>query len=111
VHVELLQGTLELMVLKALTWEPMHGYGIARWLERTTEDAVRIEEGSLYPALHRMERRGWVSATWGVTENSRRAKYYELTETGRRQLRQEAKRWGHLVSAVGKVLAAQPGAA
>jgi PadR family transcriptional regulator, regulatory protein PadR len=110
VHVELLQGTLELMILKALTWEPMHGYGLARWLERTTEDAVRIEEGSLYPALHRMDRRGWVSATWGVTENNRRAKYYALTETGRRQLRQEATRWGHLVNAVGKVLDAEPGA-
>src|SRR4051812_26873212 len=78
----LLQGTLELLVLKTLSWGPMHGYGIAKWIESVTGDVLRVEEGSLYPALYRMTRKGWIKATWGVTENNRRAKYYELTPEG-----------------------------
>jgi PadR family transcriptional regulator, regulatory protein PadR len=107
-QVDLQQGTLDLMILKALTWDSMHGYGIARWLEQTTDEAVRIEEGSLYPALHRMERRGWIEATWGVSENNRRAKYYTLTSVGREQLKEEMRRWGNVVAVVARVLDANP---
>jgi transcriptional regulator len=79
----LLQGTLELLILKALSGGAAHGYGIASWIEDATEDALRVEEGSLYPALHRMERKGWVEAEWGVSENNRKAKFYSLTAAGR----------------------------
>src|ERR1700750_1610084 len=84
--VDLLQGTLDLIVLKALSWGPMHGFGLARWIQLTTENALQVEEGSLYPALYRMENRGWIKAHWALTENGRRAKYYKLTATGKRQL-------------------------
>ncbi len=84
---ELLRGTLDMMVLKALSWGPLHGYAVARWIEDGTEQILQIEEGSLYPALHRMERRKWIEAEWGQSENNRRAKYYRLTEAGRRHLR------------------------
>ena len=80
----LLQGTVELLVLKTLSWGPMHGYGIASWIECATDDVLRVEEGSLYPALYRMTRKRWIKAQWGVTENNRRAKYYHLTAEGRR---------------------------
>jgi PadR family transcriptional regulator, regulatory protein PadR len=106
--VDLLQGTLDMLILKALTWEPMHGYAITRWLESTTGSALRVEEGSLYPALHRMAKRGWVEAEWGVSENNRRAKYYSLTAEGRRQLQREAKSWQVFSSVVGSVLSADP---
>src|ERR671922_403845 len=85
---DLLQGSLDVIVLKTLSWQPMHGFGIARWIQRVTDDAFQIEEGSLYPALYRMENKGWVKAEWGTTENNRRAKYYRLTAAGRRQLKQ-----------------------
>src|SRR5579862_299589 len=91
--VDLLQGTLDLIVLKSLSWGPMHGFGLARWIQRTTLDVLQVEEGSLYPALYRMENRGWIAATWALTENGRRAKYYKLTAAGRRQLVLEAKSW------------------
>jgi PadR family transcriptional regulator, regulatory protein PadR len=104
---DLLQGTLDLLILKTLTWGPMHGYGVARWLERTTDDALTVEEGSLYPALHRLTQRGWVSAEWGVSENNRRAKYYALTADGRRQLQAEVSTWANFTAAVAKVLQAQ----
>ena len=106
--VEFLQGTLDLLILKALAWGPMHGYGVARWLERTTDDALRVEEGSLYPALHRLTQRGWVAAEWGVSENNRRAKYYSLTSEGRQQLQAQVSAWAHFTAAVAKVLQAQP---
>jgi PadR family transcriptional regulator, regulatory protein PadR len=106
--VDLLQGTLDMLILKALTWGPMHGYGITRWLEQTTSSALQVEEGSLYPALHRMAKRGWVQAEWGVSENNRRAKYYTLTTAGRQQLRREAKMWELFTQVVGSVLSAQP---
>ena len=80
---ELMQGTLDILILKALTWGPMHGYAVASWIERVTDDALRIEEGSLYPALHRLEERELVGAEWGVSENNRRAKFYRLTPAGR----------------------------
>lgn len=100
----LLQGTLDLLVLKTLTWAPRHGYGIARWLEDTTDDALQIEEGSLYPALYRMERRGWIEASWGTSEIGKRIKIYSLTPAGRAQLRTESAQWRHFTTAVAKVM-------
>jgi PadR family transcriptional regulator, regulatory protein PadR len=104
--IDLLQGTLDVLVLKTLSWGPMHGYAVAQWIQQVTNDVLQVEEGSLYPALHRLERRGWVSSQWGLSENNRRAKYYDLTAEGRRQLRAEANTWSQFSQAVGKVLAA-----
>ena len=103
----LLQGTLELLILKALSWERMHGYGIALWIERVTEDALRVEEGSLYPALYRMERKKWVRSREGITENNRKAKYYELTAEGRRQLAERLTAWYRLASAVNRAVSVE----
>lgn len=105
-NVDLLQGTLDVLVLKTLSWGPMHGYAVARSLQQLTDDVLRIEEGSLYPALHRMERRGWVASDWGLSENNRRARYYRLTAEGRKQLRTEASTWSVFSQAVSKVLTA-----
>jgi len=102
--VELLQGTLDVLVLKTLSWGPMHGYAVARWLQQVTDDVLQIEEGSLYPALHRLERRAWVESEWGVSENNRRAKFYSLTAEGRRHLRAESSMWTTFSQAVSKVL-------
>jgi PadR family transcriptional regulator PadR len=110
-RVDLLQGTLDMLILKALTWESMHGYAIVSWLEQMTNAALVVEEGSLYPALHRMAKRGWVKAEWGVSENNRRAKYYTLTAAGRRQLQVEAASWERFMSVVSHVMAAQPSVA
>ena len=96
----LLQGTLELLVLKTLSWGPMHGYGIASWIESATGDVLRVEEGSLYPALYRMTRKGWIAGKWGVTENNRRAKYYQLTAEGRKQFREQTSGWQRFAAAV-----------
>jgi PadR family transcriptional regulator, regulatory protein PadR len=96
----LLQGTVELLVLKRLSWGPMHGYGIASWIERATADMMRVEEGSLYPALYRMTRKGWIQGEWGVSENNRKAKYYRLTKAGRRQLEEQVTGWHRLSHAV-----------
>ena len=101
---DLLQGTLDVLVLKTLSWGPRHGYAVARWIERVTGDVLRVEEGSLYPALHRLERRGWVSAEWGLTETGRRAKFYRLTPQGRTHLRDELTTWEAFADAVRKVL-------
>ena len=101
---ELLQGTLDLLVLKTLSWGSAHGYAIARWIQDTTGDALRIEEGSLYPALHRLERRGWIASEWGLSENNRRAKYYKLTARGRAQFRAESSAWAAFSAAVSRVL-------
>ncbi|HSF39551.1 MAG TPA: PadR family transcriptional regulator [Thermoanaerobaculia bacterium] len=103
---DLLQGTLDVLILKALSWGPLHGYAVVRWISQRTEDALRIEEGALYPALHRMEERGWIEAEWGVSENKRRAKFYRLTELGRRQLSSESESWQRYADAVGRVLQA-----
>jgi transcriptional regulator len=100
----LLQGTLDLLILKTLSWGSAHGYAIARWIQHVTDDALQIEEGSLYPSLHRLEKRGLIRAQWGLSENNRRAKYYELTAGGRRELRAEASSWSSFVGAVAKVL-------
>ena len=102
----LLQGTVELLVLKTLSWGPMHGYGIASWIEGVTDDVLRVEEGSLYPALYRMSRKGWIEGEWGVSENNRRAKYYQLTAEGRRQLAEQASGWRRLASAVTRAVEA-----
>jgi transcriptional regulator len=88
--VGLLHGSLSVLVLKTLSWGPMHGFGIARWIQSLTDDALQLEEGTLYPALYRMENRGWIKAEWRTTENNRRAKYYRLTAAGKRQLTEEA---------------------
>jgi PadR family transcriptional regulator PadR len=100
----LLQGTLDALILKTLSRGPRHGYAIARWLEEATEDALRIEEGSLYPALYRMERRAWIEAEWGISELNRKAKFYRLTALGRAQLDTETAQWESFTAAVSKVL-------
>jgi transcriptional regulator len=105
---DLLQGTLGLVVLKALLGGERHGYAIARWVEETTGDVMRVEEGSLYPALRRLEDRGFITAQWGLSENNRRARYYELTPAGRRHLKGEAARWLEFSGAVTQVLRAAP---
>ena len=101
---DLLQGTLALLVLKTLARGPMHGYGITLHIQQVSEDILRVEEGSLYPALHRMEQDGWVSAEWGMSENNRRARYYRLTAAGRKQLTAEEQNWQRLTQAVTHVL-------
>ncbi|HYN08323.1 MAG TPA: PadR family transcriptional regulator [Vicinamibacterales bacterium] len=101
------QGTLDLLILKTLARGPRHGYGVARWIEDTTDDALSIEEGSLYPALYRMERRGWISATWKRSDIGKAIKVYELTDSGRAELRSRTAEWGSLITAVGKVLRAR----
>jgi PadR family transcriptional regulator PadR len=101
---DLLQGTLALLVLKTLARGPSHGYGITLHIQLVSKDMLRVEEGSLYPALHRMEQDGWVSAEWGISENNRRARFYSLTAKGRKQLTEEEKNWQHLTQAVASVL-------
>jgi len=101
---DLLQGTLALLVLKTLARGPLHGYGITLHIQLVSKEFLRVEEGSLYPALHRMEQDGWISAEWGTTENNRRARYYRLTSTGRKQLAEEEKNWERLTQAVAQVL-------
>ena len=104
-ELELLQGTLDVLILKTLSWGPRHGYAVARWLHSTSGDVLRVEEGALYPALHRLERRGWIESEWGLSENNRRAKYYQLTTQGRRQLQLKASSWARYSAAVSRVLA------
>ena len=105
-NLDLLQGTLDLLILKTLTWGPAHGYTVARWIQQLTGDVLRVGEGSLYPALHRLEERGWIASDWRRSENNRRARFYQLTPAGRRQLTAEARTWARFVDAVGKVLQA-----
>ena len=102
----LLQGTLELLVLKTLSWGPMHGYGIASWIESATGDVLRVEEGSLYPALYRMTGKGWIKGRWGTSENNRRAKFYHLTSEGRNQFQEQASGWQRLAAAVSAAVGA-----
>jgi transcriptional regulator len=104
---ELVRGTFDLLILKTLSWGPMHGLGVLRWIERVTENRLQIEEGALYPALHRLEQRGWIDAEWGYSESNRRAKYYRLTTKGRRQLTAELSKWARYTEAVGMVISAQ----
>ena len=104
VDLDLLQGTLDLLILKTLTWGPRHGYAVASWIRETTDQRLQIEEGALYTALHRMEKRGWLESEWGLSENNRRAKYYQLTSQGRKQLRAKTAVWTDYAAAVFKVL-------
>jgi PadR family transcriptional regulator PadR len=99
-----LQGTLELLVLKRLSRGPMHGYGIASWIETATEDALRVEEGSLYPALYRMVQKRWIKGEWRITENNRRAKFYRLTKAGEREFEAQASGWLRLSNAVSRAV-------
>jgi transcriptional regulator len=105
---DFLKGTLDLMILKTLSWTPMHGYGIARWIEQCTDDVLQVEEGSLYPALHKLEDQDLIAADWGVTENGRRAKFYHLTPAGRRRLQEAHDYWARFSGAVWKVLETAP---
>lgn len=113
VQVDVLRGTLDLLVLRALSFGPAHGYKVARWIEQATSDALAIEEGSLYPALHRLEDRGLVSSDWGHSDNNRRARFYSITTKGRRALRDASAAWEHFARAVFAALAApaEPSAA
>jgi transcriptional regulator len=105
--VDLLQGTLDLLILKTLTWGPAHGYAIARWIEQLTGEVLKIGEGSLYPALHRLEERGWVEAKWELSDTKRRTRVYRLTAGGRARMRVESGSWKQFVQAVSKVLDAR----
>ncbi len=102
----LLQGTLELLILRGLSGGECHGYGIARWIEDATDDALRVEEGSLYPALRRLAAKGWVDSEWGISENNRRARFYRLTPRGRRGLRDKTDGWNRTVAIVAQALSA-----
>ncbi len=103
-RIELPQGTLDLLILRTLALEPQHGWGISERVQQMSSDVLRIQQGSLYPALHRLERRGWIKAHWGTSDNNRRAKYYELSRSGRRQLSAERDSWRKLTAAVAQVL-------
>ena len=103
---DLMQGTLELLILKTLARESMHGYGIVQRIHEMAEDLLKVEDGSLYPALYRMEERGWIKSEWGVSENNRRAKFYKLTRTGQRQLEAQRANWNRISKAVTKILQA-----
>jgi len=101
---EMLQGTLDMLILRTLVMGKAHGHMIARVIENASEDVLQVEQGSLYPALHRLEDRGWVASSWGVSENNRKAKFYELTAAGRTQLTAERERWRQMVMAIGRIL-------
>lgn len=109
-NLSLLQGTLDMVVLQALVLEARHGYQVARWVRATTDGELTVDDGALYTALHRLQKRGWVTSEWGVTEQNRRAKYYSLTAAGRRQLAEEASSWERYAAAIFKVLGATSGA-
>lgn len=101
---DLLQGTLDLLVLKTLHLEPMHGWGIAQRIQQVSDSVLQVNQGSLYPALHRLEEQGWIEANWATSENNRQAKYYQLTRLGRKQLAEETENWQRLSGAVGRIL-------
>jgi PadR family transcriptional regulator, regulatory protein PadR len=103
---DLIRGTLDLLVLKTLSWGPMHGLAVMRWIENVSKQKLQIEEGALYPALHRMEQKDWLDAEWGYTDQNRKAKFYRLTALGRRQLTAELSKWSRYTEAVGHVLTA-----
>jgi PadR family transcriptional regulator PadR len=108
----LLRGTLDLLILKALSWGPRHGYAVAEWIKSITDDELLVEEGPLYTALHRLEKQGWLCSEWGLSDNNRRAKFYELSRGGRAELRAEMSSWDRYARAVGKALvAARPATA
>ena len=101
---DLLQGTLDLLILRALANAPMHGYGVAEWIHESSQDVLRVEEGALYPALHRLEKQKWVKAEWRISENKQRAKFYQLTSAGKKQLTRERSKWSQLSDAIAGVL-------
>ena len=103
-HSDLLRGSLDLLILKALSWGPRHGYAVAEWIEHASGDALSLEEGTLYPALHRLERREWVTTAWGISDNNRRAKFYRITAAGRAQFRAQAPAWHRYAEAVALAL-------
>ena len=103
-RIELLQGTLDMLVLRTLQWGPQHGHGIGQAISRQSDDLLKVETGSLYPALHRLLKRGWLKAEWGVSEANQRARYYRLTPAGKAQLSRERDRWSQLVDAIGRVM-------
>jgi transcriptional regulator len=102
--IDLLQGTLDLLVLKTLALEPMHGWGISQRIQQVSRDSLQVQQGSLYPALHRLEQQGWIASEWGASENNRRAKYYRMTDSGRKQLEVESAKWERLSAAVAQIL-------
>ena len=101
---EILPGTLDMLILKTLIRGEMHGYSIAEFIQETSEDVLRVEEGALYPALHRLQLRGLLAAEWGISDNNRRAKYYRLTAAGRRQLAEETARWNRMIGAIARIM-------
>lgn len=103
-EIEILRGTLDVILLRTLTRGPMHGYAVSRWIRERTDDQLHIEEGALYPALHRLERKRWVESTWGYSENNRKAKYYRLTASGRRRLQVETATWQQYAMLVSRIL-------
>ena len=105
-EIEFLRSSLDLLILKALGWGPQHGYAVAEWIEAATNDALSVEEGTLYPALHRLERKGWVQAEWGMSENNRRAKFYRLTTAGRAGFRGQSSVWHKYAETIGTALRA-----
>ncbi|MGA2735893.1 MAG: PadR family transcriptional regulator [Bryobacteraceae bacterium] len=107
-QVDILQGTLDMLILKAVSLGPLHGYGVLLRIQQISKEALQIPQGSLYPALYRLEHRGWIAAEWGESENKRKAKYYRLTVAGRKQLKTERQEWKRLAVAIGDVLAAEP---
>jgi transcriptional regulator len=107
-RLELLQGTLDMLILRTLQWGPQHGHGIGQAIRAQSEDVLKVETGSLYPALHRLEKRGWLKSEWDVSEANQRAKYYQLTAAGRAQLAREHDRWSQLVQAIGRIMNPAP---
>ena len=105
----LVQGTVDVLILKTLTWSAMHGYGIAQWIRQRTDGALTVEDAALYQALHRLERKGWVESEWGMSDNNRKAKYYELTAAGRKRLREETAGWQRLAAVMATALRAKLG--
>ena len=103
-RLELLQGTLDMLILRTLQWGPRHGHGIGQTIRSQSDDLLRVETGSLYPAVHRLVKRGWLRAEWGVSEANQRAKFYQLTATGKAQLAREQSRWSQLVHAIGRIM-------
>ncbi|MDQ3698462.1 MAG: PadR family transcriptional regulator [Gemmatimonadota bacterium] len=103
-ELDLIQGTVDVLILKTLSWRPMHGYGVSRWIRERTDGALGIDDAAMYQALHRLERRGWIESAWGLSENNRRAKFYQLTSAGRKQLHAKATTWRRYAEAVFKVL-------
>lgn len=106
-ELELVRGTFDLILLKTLSWGPMHGLGVVRWIETVTGSRLQVEEGALYPALHRLEQKGWLVAEWGLTDKNRKAKYYSITPLGRKQLVSEQSRWARYSEAMSMILGAE----